>query len=100
MFQLTGRGHAPASLSNATLLIIDAQEEYRSGALRLPGLDAAAAEIGVLVQAARASGTPIVHVDVYKRQSAYNDPNLPLARQLVEAVSRFILRGAEAEKGR
>ncbi len=30
--------------------------------------------------------------------SAYNDPNLPLARQLVEAVSRFILRGAEAEK--
>ncbi|MGV8719873.1 alpha/beta hydrolase, partial [Pseudomonas aeruginosa] len=32
--------------------------------------------------------------------SAYNDPNLPLARQLVEAVSRFILRGAEAEKGR
>ncbi|MDF5874755.1 isochorismatase family protein [Pseudomonas aeruginosa] len=38
------------------MLIIDAQEEYRSGALRLPGLDAAAAEIGVLVQAARASG--------------------------------------------
>ncbi|HFH3254753.1 alpha/beta hydrolase [Pseudomonas aeruginosa] len=32
--------------------------------------------------------------------SAYNDPNLPLARQLVEAVSRFILRGADAEKGR
>ncbi|MGV8422384.1 hypothetical protein ACV35O_33540, partial [Pseudomonas aeruginosa] len=28
------------------------------------------------------------------------DPNLPLARQLVEAVSRFILRGADAEKGR
>ena len=34
MFQLTGRGHAAASLNNATLLIIDAQEEYRS---TLPG---------------------------------------------------------------
>lgn len=32
--------------------------------------------------------------------STYNDPNLPLARQLIEAVSRFILRGADAEKGR
>ena len=46
-------------LRQSTLLIIDAQEEYRSGALSLPGLDAAAAEIGVLVQAARANGTPI-----------------------------------------
>ncbi|MCV4013209.1 isochorismatase family protein, partial [Pseudomonas aeruginosa] len=62
LLQISGRGYPPAPLRQSTLLIIDAQEEYRSGALRLPGLDAAAAEIGVLVQAARASGTPIVHV--------------------------------------
>ena len=39
MFQLTGRSHAPASLKSATLVVIDAQEEYRSGVLQLPGLD-------------------------------------------------------------
>lgn len=49
LLQISGRGYPPAPLRQSTLLIIDAQEEYRSGALRLPGLDAAAAEIGVLV---------------------------------------------------
>ena len=37
-YQLTGRGHAPANLSNATLLVIDAQEEYRSGVVQLLSL--------------------------------------------------------------
>ncbi|UUY07293.1 cysteine hydrolase [Pseudomonas sp. J452] len=62
LFQLTGRGYAPATLGKATLLIIDAQEEYRSGVLQLPDVDAAVAEITTLVQAARRIGTPIVHV--------------------------------------
>jgi len=62
LFQLTGRGYAPASLGNATLLIIDAQEEYRSGVLRLPGLDAALAEIASLLTTARATGASVVHV--------------------------------------
>ena len=44
LLQISGRGYPPAPLRQSTLLIIDAQEEYRSGALRLPGLDAAAAE--------------------------------------------------------
>ncbi|MGV8268216.1 alpha/beta hydrolase, partial [Pseudomonas aeruginosa] len=35
-----------------------------------------------------------------QQSSAYTDPKLPLARQLVEAGSRFSLRGADAEKGR
>ena len=30
LLQLTGRSYPPASLSNACLLIIDAQEEYLS----------------------------------------------------------------------
>ncbi|MDV3443933.1 hypothetical protein R0G64_31590, partial [Pseudomonas otitidis] len=34
-------GYPPTTLSNATLVIIDVQEEYRSGVLALPGLDAA-----------------------------------------------------------
>ncbi|MGL4316150.1 MAG: cysteine hydrolase family protein [Pseudomonas sp.] len=62
MFQLTGRGYAPATLGKATLLIIDAQEEYRSGVLQLPDVDAASAEIATLLNAARKLGTPVVHV--------------------------------------
>lgn len=61
-FQISGRGYAAATLSNATLLVIDAQEEYRSGVMRLPDLDAAVAQIARLLAAARKAGTPIVHV--------------------------------------
>lgn len=61
-FQLSGRGYAAATLSNATLLVIDAQEEYRSGVVRLPGLEAAMLQIGRLLEVARAANTPVVHV--------------------------------------
>lgn len=62
MFQLSGRVHAPANLSNATLIIIDAQKEYLSGPLALTGVDEALANIGQLVAKARAVKCPIVHV--------------------------------------
>ena len=44
LFQLLGRGYAPATLGKATLLVIDAQEEYRSGTLQLPDVEAAISE--------------------------------------------------------
>lgn len=62
LFQLLGRGYAPATLGKATLLIIDAQEEYRSGALRLPDIEPAIAEISTLLNAARSLGAPVAHV--------------------------------------
>ena len=62
MLQLSGRSYAPALLSNATLLIIDAQEEYRNGALVLPDVQEALAEITQLLEAARLVGAPVVHV--------------------------------------
>ncbi|WP_120995410.1 cysteine hydrolase [Stutzerimonas urumqiensis] len=62
MFQLSGRGYAPAKLATATVLLIDAQEEYRGGVLALPGLDKALPEIANLLAAAREVRAPIVHV--------------------------------------
>lgn len=62
MLQLSGRSYAPAKLGDATLLVIDVQEEYRSGVLALPDLPAALDEINTLLAAARQAGTPIVHV--------------------------------------
>ncbi|AKJ98410.1 MULTISPECIES: cysteine hydrolase family protein [Pseudomonas] len=62
MFQLSGRGYAAANLSQATLIIIDAQKEYLAGPLALSGMDEAVANIKQLLGAARAAGRPIVHV--------------------------------------
>jgi len=62
LLQLSGRSYAPATLANATLLVIDAQEEYRSGAMVLPNLAPALEEITRLLALARQTGTPVVHV--------------------------------------
>ena len=84
LLQLTGRTYAPALLSNATLLIIDAQEEYRSGVLRLPELDTALAEILALQAAARENGTPIVYVKHLGVAGGLLDPRGPRGQLLTE----------------
>ena len=86
LFALTGRGHAPASLSTSTLLIIDAQEEYRSGVLRLPGLDAALEEITQLLATARQLGSAIVHVKHLGIPDGLLDPRGPRGKHLPEAA--------------
>jgi len=62
MFQLTGRGYAAASLRNASLLIIAAQNEYLSGPLALSGMEAATANIALLLDSARKAKRPVVHI--------------------------------------
>lgn len=84
LFQLSGRGYAPASLGNATLLIIDAQEEYRSGAMILPGLQPAVEEIASLLAAARQQGRPVVHVRHLGIPGGLFDPQGPRGNFLPE----------------
>ena len=62
MFQLSGRGYPPFTLSNATLIIIDAQKEYLSGPLALAGIEDAVDHIALLLEAARKANRPVVHV--------------------------------------
>jgi len=62
LLQMAGAPLDPSPLSESTLVIIDAQNEYRSGALPLTGVDAAVKEIEILLKRAREAGTPIVHV--------------------------------------
>lgn len=80
LFQLLGRGYAPATLSKATLLLIDAQEEYRSGALRLPGIEPAIAEIATLLGAMRNLGAPVIHVRHLGIPGGLLDPQGPRGR--------------------
>ena len=62
MLKLYGRAYAPATLGNATLLVIDPQMEYRMGTLALPGLAPALEQISELLTAARAQKRPIIYV--------------------------------------
>ncbi len=62
LLEMAGADLTPANLDDATLLLIDCQNEYRSGGLSLPGVDMAIDEIGILLAAARSAGTPIIHV--------------------------------------
>jgi len=57
-------GVAPASptLSESALVVIDAQREYVDGALALPAVKPALAEIGALLARARALRAPVIHI--------------------------------------
>lgn len=60
--QLTGKPAQPAPLSASVLIIIDAQNTYRSGLLQLDGVEAALDECATLLARARALGAPVIHV--------------------------------------
>ncbi|HNX34979.1 MAG TPA: cysteine hydrolase family protein [Kiritimatiellia bacterium] len=52
----------PSHLSGSVLIIVDAQREYVDGKLRLDGIDTSLKEASLLLERARKSGTPIIHV--------------------------------------
>jgi nicotinamidase-related amidase len=62
LFDLSGIHPAAARLGQATLIVIDAQGEYRKGPLRLDGIEPAMRVLADLLQRARAARTPIVHI--------------------------------------
>lgn len=87
-------GAAPetARLSDAVLLIIDAQREYVDGALPLVGIGEALAVGGTLLQRARAAGTLVVHIlhrgggPLFNPEGDGFQPAAPLIPQAGEAV--------------
>jgi nicotinamidase-related amidase len=86
LLQLRGLSLAPARLSGATLVIIDAQGEYRSGRMALPGIDPALAQIAALLERARAAGTPIFHVAQIGQAGALFDPETERGAILPQAA--------------
>lgn len=74
LLQMAGVTPAPAKLSDAAVVIIDAQNEYVTGRLPLAGVDAALARIADLLAAARAAGAPIIHVAQRGRPGGLFDP--------------------------
>ena len=62
LLQMAGADLKPASLTDAVLVMVDLQNEYVTGGLPLPGVDAAVAQAAKLLERARAQGAKVVHV--------------------------------------
>jgi nicotinamidase-related amidase len=62
LLDMAGIVPTPSRLSEAVLVVIDAQREYVDGALALPQVEPALNEIERLLGRARAAGTPIIHI--------------------------------------
>ncbi len=75
LLQMAGVSPVPAKLTEAAVVIIDAQNEYVSGKLPLADVDAALARIADLLAAARAAGAPIIHIAQRGRRGGLFDPD-------------------------
>lgn len=62
LFALAGRNPKPPALAAAVLVLIDYQQEYLAGPLKLVGVDAAVRQAAALLKAARSAGARIIHV--------------------------------------
>ncbi|MFE0773717.1 isochorismatase family protein [Streptomyces sp. NPDC058861] len=60
--QVIGLPQEPPRLGESVLIMIDFQNTYRTGVMRLDGAEEAVAAGARLLAAARAAGTPVVHV--------------------------------------
>jgi nicotinamidase-related amidase len=59
---LSGLPSAPAALSASALVMIDCQNTYLDGVMRLDGVEAALAVAAELLHRARDAGIPIIHI--------------------------------------
>jgi nicotinamidase-related amidase len=62
LLEMAGILPTPSRLSDAVIVVIDAQREYINGALPLPRVRPALDEIERLLGRARSAGTPIIHI--------------------------------------
>jgi nicotinamidase-related amidase len=74
LFQIVGVNTEPARLADSVVVILDAQNEYVTGKLPLPGVDAALDGIARLLRMARDAGAPIVHMVQVGRAGGLFDP--------------------------
>ena len=102
ILDLLGAPIEPARLSDAVLLIIDAQREYVDGKLPLAGIAASLEAGGALLRRARAAGTPAIHVlhrgggPLFNPGEIGYQPAAPLIPQGGEAIVEKTLANAFA----
>ena len=75
LLQMAGAKPVPARLSDAAVVVIDAQDEYVSGKLPLDGVGGALDQIAALLKAARDAGAPVFHIVQRGRSGGLFDPD-------------------------
>ncbi|MDP2248680.1 MAG: cysteine hydrolase family protein [Nitrosomonadales bacterium] len=60
--EIVGIGHQPAALKESALIMIDCQNTYRVGVMKLDGVEEALKEAQQLLQLAREANIPIFHI--------------------------------------
>lgn len=88
----------PAPLSKSVLVLIDCQNTYREGVMRLEGVEPALAACAALLARARTVGAPVIHIqhdggpgspyDIGARLGAIAEPVAPAAGERV-IVKKF-----------
>jgi nicotinamidase-related amidase len=87
LLQMAGAPLEPGRFSESAVIVIDAQNEYVSGKLALPGVDAALNNISILLKAARAAGAPVIHVQHKGRAGGLFDPDADSFKLASQAAS-------------
>ena len=77
LLELAGVPSSPTHLSDAVVIVIDAQREYVDGKLPLVGVTPALDEIGRLLARARKAGAPIIHIQHRGRPGGAFGPDTP-----------------------
>ncbi len=102
ILEIVGASFETAKLSNAVLLIIDAQQEYVDGKLPLAGIKESLTVGGNLLERARNAGTPVVHVlhrgggPLFNPEERWFQPAAPLIPRAGEEVVEKTMANAFA----
>ena len=86
LLELAGVTAAPPRLAESVLLLIDVQNEYFGGPLKLAGVEAATETAAGLLARARALGAPVIHVRHRGKAGGAFDPEAPRG-QIHESVT-------------
>jgi nicotinamidase-related amidase len=87
LLQMAGAPLEPSRFSESAVVIIDAQNEYVNGKLPLVGIAPALDNIAILLKAARAAGSPIIHVQHKGRVGGLFDPGADAFKLAPQAAS-------------
>lgn len=83
---LVGLGNAASNISDSALIIIDAQNTYREGIMKLEGVEAALQECKVMLERFRAANRPVFHIQHDAGPGTPYDVNAPIG-QIADIVS-------------
>ena len=93
LLEIAGARRETTRLSDAVLIIIDAQREYVDGKLPLAGIRPSISAAAGLLECARKAGTPVIHV-VHKGKGTLFNPDTPyfaIVPQLLPVAGEVVI---------